>query len=586
MYNTKWSLDALYKGFDHPKFKEDYENLPKEIAKITDFAKNNFGDTSNPGQKMEEYVEICNGFSAYYNLLSFASLTLEANTQDAEALKIMDSVEQELTALVLPNTMFKKFLTEIENFEEIVESSPLLKEHSFVLNEIKEEAHHMLSQEEEMVLAKLRLTGSGAWSTLYGQLTSTLEVELNREGEDKKLPLSAARNLAYEKDLYLRKTAYFAELNAYPKIEKALSMAISSIKGESTEIATMRKYDSVLDMTLKSSRMDRTTLDALIGAMEESLPIFRKYFKHKAKILGHKEGLPFYDLFAPVGRADMTFTKEEAADFVVKNFTAFSQDMGDFTKMAFEKSWVDWEPRENKVGGAFCANLHNIKESRVLMNFSGSFDNVLTLAHEFGHAYHGDALKDASYLNSDYSMPIAEVASIFCETLVCHAALKEANKDEKLAILENNLQGMSQVIVDIYSRYLFETEVIKRRTKGSLTSEELKEIMLDSQKTAYGDGLSSYHPYMWACKPHYYFADANFYNFPYAYGLLFAKGLFAIYLKDPGFADRYKSLLTATGQNSLADVGKIVDIDVRDKKFWQGAVGMIEKDVDEFIGLL
>ncbi|TGU86830.1 oligoendopeptidase F, partial [Mesorhizobium sp. M00.F.Ca.ET.186.01.1.1] len=188
---------------------------------------------------------------------------------------------------------------------------------------------------------------------------------------------------------------------------------------------------------------------------------------------------------------------------------------------------------EGKRGGAFCYNLHMVGESRIMANYTGSYNDVSTLAHELGHGYHGECLVQEAFYNSDYPMPIAETASILCETIIAKAALAQATPEEAFSILENDISGASQVIVDIYSRYLFESAVFARRSEGSLSVGELKELMLQAQKDAYGAGLDSsvLHPYMWVCKPHYYSADFNFYNFPYAFGLLFAKGLYAEYVK-------------------------------------------------------
>ena len=586
MYEN-WNLDKLYKGFDDPKFQADYENLPKAIEKSVNFAKTELATTDNAKEKIETYLNMSNDFSRYYNILRYCMLINATDSENTQALNYANNAQTMLSEGVVANTLFTEFLAKIEDLPAIIAQSKLLQAHDFFLNEKKEAAGHLLSTAEEVVYAKMGLTGANAWRILYNQLTSTLSVPIHLEGVDKTLTLSEVRNLAEHPDAYVRKTAYFAELNGYPQIEKSIAGALNAIKGEAITNMKLREYPSVIEMTLKSSRMDKETLDALLWTMKESLPLFTKYFKHKAKLLGHKDGLPFYDLFAPIGSANMTFTKEEGANFMIKNFTDFDQELGDFAKQAIENEWVDWSPKKGKVGGAFCSNLHNIKESRVLMNYSESFGDVLTLAHEFGHAYHGYALQDQSYLNSNYSMPIAEVASIFCETLVCNAALKTATPEEKLSIIETNLQGMSQVIVDIYSRYLFESEMIARREKGTVSVDEMKAIMLQAQKDAYLDGLTDEkHPYMWLCKGHYYNAGLNFYNFPYAYGLLFAKGLYGMYLKEgQSFAKKYKDLLTATGQNSLYEVGKIVGVDVRSKDFWQGAIDVIAQEIDTFVAL-
>ena len=585
--NNNWNLNNLYTGFDDPQFLADMENLPTAVAELVAFAKETFATTDNAGAKLEAYIKMMQGFVKNYNILIYCNLVTSVDSENKDALKFMSQAQLTLSEGVVASTLYTEFVSKIDDLDSLIAASDLLTEHQFVLLNTKMNGKYLLSTPEEVIAAKLRITGSNAWNTLYSQLTSTLEVDFDHPGFDNPQTLSEIRNLAYHADAEVRKAAYHAELAAYPKIEKSIAAALNAIKGEAITNQKLRGYDSILDMTLKNSRMDQKTLDVLIDTMKQSLPLFTKYFKHKAGKLGLPDGLPFYDLFAPIGESNVTFTKEEGSEFMIKNFTDFDPELGEFAQAAIDQSWVDWEPKKGKVGGAFCMNLHNIKESRVLMNYSGSFGDVLTLAHEFGHAYHGYALKDESSLNSSYSMPIAEVASIFCETLVCNAALKTATDAEKLSIIETNLQGSSQVIVDIYSRYQFESELVKRRESGNLSVTELSDIMANAQKEAYLDGLTDeIHPYMWLCKGHYYSAGLGFYNFPYAYGLLFAKGLYKMYLDEgPTFAKKYKDLLTATGKNDLYTVGKIVGIDIHDKNFWQGAIDVIAAEIDLFLSL-
>lgn len=210
------------------------------------------------------------------------------------------------------------------------------------------------------------------------------------------------------------------------------------------------------------------------------------------------------------------------------------------------------------------------------------------MAHELGHGYHGECLKNESIINADYPMPIAETASTFCETIVKKAAIKSSSKDIAFSILEAELSDCAQIIVDILSRYLFEEELFERRKEASVSAKELKEIMINAQKNSYGNGLDNnyLHPYMWACKPHYYSAELNFYNFPYAFGLLFAKGLYAQYLKKgEEFVDVYDKLLAVTGKNKLADVTKIVGIDIESEEFWNESIKTIEEDIEKFVKL-
>lgn len=584
-----WDLIDLYESFEDKKFKSDFNNVSKEINKIKEWAKNNFNDTSNPLTKIEIYIDMLNNFSKYYNLLTYAELVSSVESENSTALKFISSLEDLFTELSTPNVMFKSYLLQVNDLECLINNSEVLKEHSFYLNSSKDFAKYMLSEKEEVLLSKLKLTGSSSWETLYNQITSNLLVDINLKDEgEKKLPLSLVRNLAYHKNSDIRETAYNAELNSYKIIERSCAACLNAIKGEAITTAKMRGYKSTLDMTLKNSRMDEETLNAMLDSIKDYMPIFRKYLEHKATLLGHKEGLPFYDLFAPIGNVDISFSCEEAAKFIIDNFTNYSEKLGNFAKEAFDKNWIDWEPKEGKRGGAFCSNIHNIKQSRILSNFSGSFSDMLTIAHELGHAYHGECLKNTSYLNSSYSMPIAEVASIFCETLICEAALKKANESEKFIILENDISGMTQVIVDIYSRFLFEDEVFKRRADGNLTVEELNEIMISSQVSSYGNGLNKniLHPYMWICKPHYYSVDYNYYNYPYAYGLLFSKGLYSKYISEgENFIGIYDNLLFETGRNNLYDIGKLIGVNVHDKEFWKSSLELISSQIEEFISM-
>jgi len=298
--------------------------------------------------------------------------------------------------------------------------------------------------------------------------------------------------------------------------------------------------------------------------------------------------LPFYDLFAPITKSTLQFTYAEATEFITKHFGSFSQELADFAKEAFSGNWVDVEPRQGKVGGAFCAGMYPIKQSRILTNFTGSFSDVSTLAHELGHGYHNAQIFCESALNADYPMPVAETASIFCETIVTDAALKGVSDEDKIYILEKSLEGSTQVIVDILSRFIFETNVFAARKEAPLPISEIKALMVDAQKEAYGDGLdeNALHPYMWLCKSHYYSAHFNFYNYPYAFGLLFGKGLYAQYLSGyEGFGAAYNKLLNNTTKMSAKDVAATMNIDITKQDFWLQSLEIIEREIEEFLRL-
>lgn len=584
-----WSLKELYRSFESKEFKNDIEKLTEDIEEIKSWANEVVKDNENIEINLENYIEKFTNFNNLaMKLFSFVNLTISANTKDKDALKYSDILEKKLTALVESSTKLERWISNMEDLDLVISRSKLLKEHEFILNSIVEKSKYSLSDKEESIIANMKNTGSNAWSKLKDNLISTLKVGIEEDGKIKELPLTVVLNMAYDKNKEVRKKAYEAEIKSYKKVEQGVAAALNGIKGEVLTICDLRGYKSPLEKTLLDSRMDEESLEAMFTAVRESLPVFRKYLRRKAEILGYKNGLPFYELYAPVCEADMKFTYEEGTKFVEKNFRTFSDNLADFARKAIDNNWIDVEPREGKVGGAFCENLHFIGESRILLNYGDNFGDVVTMAHELGHGFHGECLRNETTLNSEYPMPIAETASTFCETIIKKAAIKEATKEEALTILETEISDCTQVIVDIYSRFLFEKSFFEARKESALSVEEIKELMLNAQRESYGEGLDPdfLHPYMWTWKPHYYYAEYNYYNFPYAFGLLFAKGLYAQYLKrGKSFTEEYENLLSVTGKKKIADVTKIMGIDIHDKEFWKESLKTIEEDIEKFIEL-
>lgn len=584
-----WSLKEMYDSFEGAAYQNDLKKLDSLISEMGKLADEMTKDHENEKEKLENYVALSEKLALTFEKLGvFAELIVSANSKDEAANKYADIIDQKQSLLAEPETKISKWISSIENLEKVIESSDKLKDFKFFLEEIVLHNKHLLSEKEEVILAKMKNTGSTAWVNYKNLLISTHKVEIEQDGKLEELPLTVVLNMAYDKDKDVRKKAYEAEIASYKKIEEGIAAALNGIKGEVITVADLRGYESPLAMTLEDSRMEKATLDAMLEAMKESMPAFRKYLRRKAELLGYNNGLPFYELYAPVIDKEMKYTYDAGKAFVERQFRSFDERLGNYARKAMDHRWIDVLPKEGKVGGAFCCAVHSIGESRVLLNYGDNFGDTVTMAHELGHGYHGECLKEESILNTNYPMPLAETASTFCETIVKKAAIKEGTKEEAFAILETEVSDCTQVIVDIYSRYLFETAVFENRKASPLTVEEIKKMMLDAQRQAYGDGLDPeyLHPYMWTWKSHYYYADANFYNFPYAFGLLFAKGLYAQYLKDKmGFPDKYRKLLAVTGKMKIEDVTRTVGIDVTDPQFWKDSLAIVKEDIDEFIKL-
>ncbi len=581
----KWNLDALFTSFESDEFKNNLEKINELIEQATLNAKKAFHDLDDAQTKIIQYLEASSELRRrLLRAFAYCSLRISTDTSDDEAKKYMNHLQQLSAKTTYASTMFSKCLPKVENLDELIEDNPLLKEADYYLHRIVEGASHILSDKEEMIIAKMQNTGSSAWSQLQGELTSTLKIPF----DGKELSLSEIKNLGMHKDQDVRKRAYLAEMEAYPKIAQSVAYAMNGVKGEVNTLAELRNFDSPLDQAVYQSRMERETLDALLGAMKEYLPVFQQFLKRKATLLGHKNGLPWYDLGAPMGESSKEFTEDEAMDYIFKNFRTFGEDLENLARRAYKEEWIDFTPRSGKRGGAFCSNIHPIKQSRILTNFSGSFGNVITLAHELGHAYHGDKIFSEKIFNASYTMPVAETASTFCETIVKNAALNDALEEEKINILEESLKGSTAVIVDIMSRFIFEQSVFEKRKETPLSVTMLNDLMIQAQKEAYGDALDPefMHPYAWLNKPHYYRGGLSFYNFPYAYGLLFAKGIYAEFKKrGPSFTKDVDLLLQKTGQKSIEDVAELVGLNVRDKAFWRQSLDVIKDEIEMFLDL-
>ncbi|MGL4772046.1 MAG: M3 family oligoendopeptidase [Clostridium sp.] len=584
-----WSLKEIYESFQCEELKNDMIKVDELISEFNSFVNKAIKNHKDESGKLKDFIKKSEELILIMGRIhSFAHLTTSVDSTHKEGRKYSDMISMKWSSLTEPNTKMYKWIAEIKDLKSLIKKSGELKGYEFFLGEIIEQSKYILSDREEAIIAKMKNTGSDAWLNYKNLLISTHKVDIEVDGEIKSLPLTMVLNMAYDSDKEVRKKAYEAEIKSYKKIEEGVAAALNGIKGEVLTVAEMKGYKSPLDMTLKSSRMDEEILNAMLDAIRESLPVFRKYLRRKAELLGYEKGLPFYEIYAPVINKEMKFDFEKGKEFVLKNFRGFSDSLADFAKKAFDNNWIDVMPKEGKVGGAFCAGISAIKESRILLNYGNSFSDVVTMAHELGHGFHGECLNNEAVLNTEYPMTLAETASNFCEIIVKKSAVKTATEEEAFAILENEISDCTQVIVDIYSRFLFESEVFRRRVESSLTVDEIKDIMKNAQKEAYGEGLDKnyLHPYMWTWKPHYYYASANFYNFPYAFGNLFAKGLYAEYLKrGKEFCKQYEELLAVTGKNKVEDVTKIMNIDVHDINFWRASLKLIEEDIEQFIKL-
>ena len=594
----RWDLTNVYPSLESKEFNAAVDEFKKQAADLDDYFVEVVSktDASTPPDQLGPIVdEVVGRFNAAYELVgtirpyiySFTS----TNSRDKLAARKMSEFEQ--TALPLQNlyVQLKGWLGNISPaLDKSLEYGASAKQHAFMLKEAAEQSKYLMSETEEALAAELSLSGGNAFNKLRSKAVSQVSVEFELDGETQTLPAPALINLRTHADEDVRRRAYDAENEAWKSVEETLAACLNGVKGEVITLNKRRGRKDALESSLESARIDRQTLDAMMGAMKDSFPMFRKYYKHKAKLIG-KDKLAWWDIFAPVGKTDTRYTYEEARDFILNAFEKFSPELRKFSERAFENNWIDAEMREGKSSNGFCMGVDGVKESRIFINFDGSQDQLATIAHELGHAFHNECAWqfDKTYLQRILPMTLAETASNFCEIIVTEAVLKQVNDpQEELAILESLLNSAGVSVVDMYSRILFEKEVFERREQAELSVDEINEIMERAQKESFGDGLDERYlqKYMWTWKPHYYFTGLSFYNYPYSFGLLFATGLYAIYQqRGDEFVNEYKKLLASTGEASAADLAATFGIDIRTKKFWEDSLAIIGKHVDRYCEL-
>lgn len=594
----RWNMTNIYPSLESAEFKTAFEDLKQQIADLAAFLDEKIAKTTPKTSAKQlaaflgEAVDRLNSVQTLsYTLSPYITCHVDTNSRDAIALRAESEFEQAYLPLRQVFVRFKGWLGKMAStLDSVIEKNPTAKAHAFILKENADQSKYLMSDLEEALAAEMSLSGGNAFGKLQGTVTSQLSVDFELDGKTEKLPMPALINLRSHPDAETRRRSYEAENKAWDGIKEVLAACMNGVKGETIALNKRRGRVDALHSSLDAARIDRPTLEAMLGAMEASFPMFRKYFKNKAKRLG-KEQLAWWDIFAPMGKTDKTYTFEEARDFIVANFAKFSPDLAAFATRAFAENWIDAEQRDGKRGGAYCTEIQGLKQSRILCNFDGSFDQVSTIAHELGHAFHNECAFQGgkTVMQQVTPMTLAETASIMCETIVTEAVLQQVtDPEEELAVLESQIGGAAQVIVDIYSRFLFEREVFEHRAKSDLTANELNEIMEKAQKATYGDGLDERYlqKYMWTWKPHYYSSALAFYNYPYAFGLLFATGLYAIYQqRGEEFVADYKNLLASTGEASAADLADRFGIDIRTRKFWDDSVAIIGKRVERYCEL-
>jgi len=615
----RWNLDSLYKNLECDEFKADLKKLDTLLVEVENLLqdKNELSEADFDAFLIEYLKKHNEQGATFKNIAAYGYIIYSTDTTNPAYMNNLNLIDdygaKNVNLYIKFSTVLSENKDKLEGFFERHED---FAEYKYWLNEIIEDKAHQMSPAEEALAVKMSHTGGNAWSLLQEQLISNLHDENGKT-------FNELRNDANEADPMVRKASWQKEVELLAQNRIAFAASLNNLKGETVTLNKKRNWNSALDRALFSSRLSEKSLMALISVIEDSLPEWRKYFQAKAKLLrkagltasltagtAEHPGIAFYDMFAPVEEpgnagvagdksenAESIFSKkwtfDEAKDYILKEYNSFSKEMGDFAKNAFENNWIDAEVRAGKVGGAYDEDFPKGHQSRILSNFTGVFSDIITLAHELGHAYHFSCMKDKAPIFFDYPMTLAESASTFAETIVKQDMLKASTGFDRIRIMDLDLTDTAQVLVDILSRFYFERSVFEEKNNSELNADDFCRLMEKAQENSYGCGLNDEkdadgnfterHNYMWAVKSHYYIPELDFYNFPYAFGQLFAAGLYARSLREgPAFARTYAELLSKTGSMSCEELCNQSGFDITTKDFWKEGISMFQKEIDEF----
>jgi len=582
-----WNLNTIYPSLQSKEFKEDTKLLENTIDNIFSWMDINLKNQENIENKINYFIEFKNKAEDLLSKLGpYSYLISAADTKNTLAMQTLNKMLTFEPRIISAEREFQSWLLGINSIDNIINESETFKDYKYYLKNLINNGKHMPSKNEVKLLGKMKNTGSTAWENLHRITLSNLKAQINLQQRNELLPFQAIQSLSSSSNSEIRKEAFKSKLNSYNKISETAMWAYNSIKGEQITEAELKGYTSVFHMTANSYNLKEETLTTMFKVIKKYLHSIQKGIAHKAKLLGYDNTLPSYDLFAPLGKTEKNYTFDEIKSIILDNLKELGDNLNSIAKRVFNENWIDSEPRANKRGGGFSVNLHGIKESRILFNFAGVADNILQLSHEIGHVYHYSRLNKETAINSNCSLAVMESAAIFTENFLQRKLLKICSSKEKLNMLNGILMRYVKLILDIYAYYNFESKVLEIRKDRILSYYELCELLKNTFAEAYGSSVDeeTIDKYAWMALPQLYYSNRPYYMVSYAFGLLFTKGLYALYKKDKGnFMKNFDHFLSISGKCSVEEAALTLGIDLSSQEFWISSLNLVEEDINNFI---
>ncbi|CAI3265217.1 M3 family oligoendopeptidase [Enterococcus cecorum] len=587
-YAINWDLESIFAGGSSSESLQ--QELQQISTKIKEFHQLVDAFTPNTENQVEALTDILAVHEeiqkSFTECGSFIEALNSANIHDQQAKLLTGQLYSNLPAFQLATTILnKKFASYSE--EDWQNLMTHFSQIAFRLSEMRRDGQELLDEQSENIINTLTLDGQSAWSQHYDTIVASIQIPFNGE------MLSAGQafnTMMSSQDKAVRQELFEKWEKAWSEKADIFADTLNHLDGFRLNNYKLHGVDDFLKQPLEYNRLDKETLDMMWGTIQKNKQPIIDFLTRKAQLFG-KDKMDWQDQDAPIVLGDFEerrYTFDQAADFIVENFKKFSPKMSEFAQMAFDKAWIEAEDRPGKRPGGYCTSLPKSQESRIFMTYGESVNEVSTLAHELGHAFHSHVMWDLPTLNQDYAMNVAETASTFAELIVADATLKEAKTDEeKINLLDVKLQNAIAMFMNIHARFIFESNFYAARQKGLVATDEITRLMVEAQKEAYIDGLGSYHPHFWAAKLHFFIDEVPFYNFPYTFGYLFSLGIYAKASQHAdGFEDQYIALLRDTASMTTEELAKKhLDTDLHQATFWQAGIDMVLKDIATFMEL-
>ncbi|MFV0559038.1 MAG: M3 family oligoendopeptidase [Enterococcus sp.] len=590
-YPITWDLESIFVGgSDSVALQERLTLLDEQLTALTTTINAWDGELTGCVTIMEQQAITSNGFS---QIASFTGALMSQDVHDNQAKLLSGQLYDKLPAYQLAMTIFKKKLAALtaEKWQTLTQA-PEIQPVAFRLGEMHRDGQKLLSEAEENIINTLALDGLNAWSSHYDTIVASIKIPfVDQDGQTHELSAGQAFNkMMGDPDANVRQQLFTNWEQAWQEKAPIFTDTLNHLIGFRLSTQKLHQTTDFLAEPLEYNRLEKSTLDTMWATISKNKQPFIDFLQRKAQLLG-KEKMDWQDQDAPLVLGDLkekTFTFDEAAEFIITNFEPFSPEMANLAKTAFEKQWIEAEDRPGKRPGGYCTSLPESQESRIFMTYSNSINEVATLAHELGHAFHSSVMWDLPAVNQDYAMNVAETASTFAELVVADATLKAAQtKEEKINLIDIKMQNALAMFLNIHARFIFESNFHAERQKGLVAEETITELMLTAQKEAYHESLGAYHPHFWSAKLHFFIDDVPFYNFPYTFGYLFSLGIYAFAQeKGADFEAAYIELLKDTASMTTEDLAqKHLGVDLSQPDFWQAGIDQLLTDINEFMEL-